>query len=106
VQDRGSRISEDAHGYFIEAYVPEHEKDNVRMSINPDRAVLSGRRHFNDTAEDGNKHLATNNFQTFREEFKFQRPVTSVGMTREREGDYIRFFIPKLEALSFDDEPT
>jgi HSP20 family molecular chaperone IbpA len=106
VQDRGSRVSEDPSGYYIEAYVPEHEKDNVRLSITPERAVLSGKRKFNDVAEADNKSVATNNFQTFREEFKFTRPVTSEGMTREREGDYIRFFIPKLEAFEFDESSS
>lgn len=103
VQDRGSRVSEDPRGYYIEAYVPEHEKDNVRLSISPEKAVLSGKRKFNDETETDNKTVATNNFQTFREEFKFTRPVTSAGMTREREGDYIRFFIPKMEAFDFDE---
>ncbi len=104
VQDRGSRISEDPNGYYIEAYVPEHEKDNVRLSITNDKAVLSGQRKFNDSVDEGQKRMATNNFQTFREEFKFTRPVSSQGMTREREGDYIRFFIPKMEAMRFDEE--
>ncbi len=104
VQDRGSRISEANNGYFIEAYAPEHEKDNVKLSILNDRAVVSGKRKFQDTAQDNEKTTSTNNFQTFREEFKFSRPVTTHGMTREREGDYIRFFIPKLEAIRFDEE--
>ena len=104
VQDRGSRMSEDPNGYYIEAYAPEHEQENLRMSVTNGIAVLSGQRRFNDTADEGQKKIATNSFQTFREEFKFTRPVASDGMTREREGDYIRFFIPKLEAYRFDEE--
>lgn len=104
VQDRGSRVSESNDGYVIEAYVPEHEKDNIRMSIANNRAVLSGKRKFQDSVEEGIKKMSTNNFQTFHEEFKFERPVASEGMTRERQGDYVRFFIPKLEALRFDEE--
>jgi len=104
VQDRGSRISEAHNGYFIEAFAPEHEKDNVKLSILNDRAVVSGKRKFQDSSENEEKITSTNNFQTFREEFRFSRPVTTHGMTREREGDYIRFFIPKLEAIRFDEE--
>lgn len=104
VQDRGSRVSEVNNGYVIEAYAPEHEKDNIRMSVANNRATLSGKRKFQDSVEEGMKKISTNNFQTFHEEFKFERPVASEGMTRERQGDYVRFFIPKLEALRFDEE--
>ncbi|AZZ36241.1 hypothetical protein CIK05_05360 [Bdellovibrio sp. qaytius] len=104
VQDRGSRVSEHNDGYVIEAYAPEHEKDNLRMSVANNRATISGKRKFQDSVEDGIKKSSTNNFQTFHEEFKFDRPVVSEGMTREREGDYVRFFIPKLEAMKFEEE--
>lgn len=104
VQDRGSRVSESNDGYVIEAYAPEHEKDNIRMSVANNRATLSGKRKFQDSVEDGMKKMSTNNFQTFHEEFKFERPVASEGMTRERQGDYVKFFIPKLESLRFDEE--
>lgn len=43
--------------------------------------------------------MQTSNYQSFREEFKFAKPVIVDGMTRERVGDYVRFSIPKLEAL-------
>lgn len=104
VQDRGSRISESSNGYTIKAYVPEHEKDNLRMAVANDRAVLSGKRKFQDSVEDEDKKISTNNFQTFHEEFKFDRPVVSEGITRERDGEFIKFFIPKLESVRFDEE--
>lgn len=104
VQDRGSRVSEMNDGYVIEAYAPEHEKDNLRMSVANNRATISGKRKFQDSVDEGMKKTSTNNFQTFHEEFKFERPVASEGMTRERQGDYVRFFIPKLESLRFDEE--
>lgn len=104
VQDRGSRVSEMNDGYVIEAYAPEHEKDNLRMSVANNRATISGKRKFQDSVDEGIKKTSTNNFQTFHEEFKFERPVASEGMTRERQGDYVKFFIPKLESLRFDEE--
>lgn len=106
VQDRGSRVSESSQGYIIEAYAPEHEKDNLRVSIQRNKAVVSGQRKFADQAEDGNKNMSTHNFQSFREEFKFDRPVSQDGMTRERIGDYIRFSIPKLEAVENPDDKS
>lgn len=48
--------------------------------------------------------MQTSNYQSFREEFKFTRPVTSDGMTRERSGDFVRFSIPKLEAVQYPTE--
>ncbi len=104
VQDRGSQISERSDGYEIQAYVPEHEKDNLRVTIQNDKAIISGKRKFKDAIETEDKKISTNNFQTFHEEFKLGRPVSTAGMTREREGDYIKFFIPKLESIKFDEE--
>ncbi len=103
VQDRGSRISENGNMYVIEAYAPEHEQSNLRVSVQQNKAVISGQRKHADQVDQGNKKISTNNFQTFREEFKFDRPVSHEGMTRERIGDYVRFEIPKLEAIEDPD---
>jgi HSP20 family molecular chaperone IbpA len=97
VVDRGSTISEAHDGYFIEAYAPENEKDSIRVSILNDKAVISGKRKFQDSATDNVKSISTNNFQTYREEFKLQSPVMTNGMTRERDGDFVKFFIPKIQ---------
>ncbi len=98
VKDRGNTLTEDMRGYYIDAYAPEHEKAGVRVSITHDKAVISGsRKAQNEETRDKGK-VVTNNFQTFREEFKFGSPVAADGMTRQREGDYIRFFIPKISA--------
>lgn len=60
--------------------------------------MISGQRKFIDTAEDETKKINTNNYQSFREEFKLSSPVSHEGMTRERFGDYVRFSIPKINA--------
>lgn len=99
VQNRGSRVSENRNQYVIEAYAPEHEKDNLKVSVQRNKAIISGKRQFGDTADLGERKLSTNNFQSFREEFKFNKPVSHDGMTRERVGDYVRFTIPKLESI-------
>ncbi len=57
--------------------------------------MISGKRKFQDTAADDTKFISTNNFQTYREEFKLNSPVAANGITRERDGDYVKFFIPK-----------
>lgn len=100
VQDRGSRIFEDSGSYFIEAYLPEHEKDNVKIVVQKDKATVQGQRAFKDTFDEGGKKVSTNSYQTFREEFSFDQPVITDGMTRERDGDWVRISIPKM--LNFE----
>lgn len=106
VQNRGSRVVEKKHNYVIEAYAPAHEKENIQVSVHRDKAIVSGKRKFGDSTEDENKKISTNNFQTFREEFKFNRPVSNEGMTRERNGDYVRFTIPKLESIDKSEDKS
>ncbi|MFN9068795.1 MAG: hypothetical protein ACK5V3_16330, partial [Bdellovibrionales bacterium] len=96
IQDRGSRFSESSEAYIIKAYVPEHEKDSVRVAVDKNKAVISGQRKFNDKIEDEIRKVSTDNYQSFREEFKFDRPVITEAMDRDRQGDYIIFRIPKL----------
>lgn len=101
VQDRGSSLSEDSRYYVLEAYVPNHEKDMVNVVIEKDRAVVQGQRAFKDQFQDENKKVSTQNYQTFREEFGFDKPVLMEGVARERSGDYMIITIPKL--INFGD---
>lgn len=106
VQDRGSRLTNDGDNYVIEAYAPENEQNNLRVSVQSNRAVISGQRKSSAEAEQGSKKISTNSYQTFREEFKFDKPVAQEGMTRERVGDFIRFTIPKLEMIKGAEEES
>jgi len=99
VQDRGSKMTNDGDKYVIEAYAPEGEQNDLRVSVQSNKAIISGQRKNSAEIEQGSKKITTNNFQTFREEFKFDKPVSHDGMTRERVGDFIRFSIPKLETI-------
>lgn len=103
VQDRGSQMSEGSDGYTIEAYSPEYEKDQIHVTVQNNKAVVSGHRKFQDHAAEDNKKISTNNYQSFREEFEFGSPVASNSMTQERSGDYIRVFVPKLSGMDFSE---
>ena len=103
VQDRGSQMSEGSDGYTIEAYSPEYEKDQIHVTVQNNKAVVSGHRKFQDQASEDNKKISTNNYQSFREEFEFGSPVASNSMTQERSGDYIRVFVPKLSGMDFNE---
>ncbi|MGZ3774222.1 MAG: Hsp20/alpha crystallin family protein [Pseudobdellovibrionaceae bacterium] len=95
IEDRGSVLQESPNFYILKAFVPEHEKDAVKVSIQNDKAVVSGQRSFKDRVENEDKTFTSSSFQTFREEFPFEKPVITEGMTRERQGDWIVFQIPK-----------
>jgi HSP20 family molecular chaperone IbpA len=95
VEDRGSYLRENPDFYVLRAYVPEHEKDVVKVTIQNDKATISGQRSFKDRLEDDGKIVSSANFQTFREEFPFEKPVITEGMTRERQGDWVVYQIPK-----------
>lgn len=100
VQDRGSHINEHSDYYVLEAYVPVHEKDDVKVIIEKDKAVVSGQRAFKEKFADEEKKVASSSYQTFREEFELGKPVIMEGVGRERSGDYVIFTIPKLNNLS------
>jgi HSP20 family molecular chaperone IbpA len=103
VQDRGSQLSEGSDGYTIEAYSPEYEKDQIHVTVQNNKAVVSGHRKFQDQAMEDNKKISTNNYQSFREEFQFDSPVASDAMTQERSGDFISVYIPKLSSIDFSE---
>lgn len=100
VQDRGSELNENRHFYVLKAYVPEHEKENVNVIIQKDKATISTQRQFNQELEDEDgKKITTNSAQTLREEFQFDSPIISEGVARERSGDYVFVTIPKLQSF-------
>jgi HSP20 family molecular chaperone IbpA len=100
VQDRGSRMSETPYSYVIEAYVPEHEKDAVKVTVEKGRATVQGQRAFKDKFDTDEKKVSTATYQSFREEFPFDKPVATEGMTRERDGDYMVITVPKIQNIS------
>lgn len=94
VQNRGTTLEDNGDVYVLRTFVPEHEKDSVKVSIQKDKATVSGTRSFKDKLEDGNKTVSTSSYQTFREDLPFDKPIISEGMTRQREGDWIVYKIP------------
>lgn len=102
LEDRNSRMQETSNLYIIKAFVPEHEKENVKVSVQKDKVTISGQRSFQDKVEDDDsgKITSSSSFQSFREEFPFTEPVITQGMTRERDGDWVIFEIPKLSAYA------
>lgn len=101
VEDRGSRLLESPSFYFVEAYAPEHEKDDIRVVLEKDRVIVQGQRSFQDKLEtDSGKKVSASSFQSFREELPLEKPISNYGVSRERDGDWIRLTVPKLTGFS------
>lgn len=101
VQDRGSELNETSHYYVLDAYVPEHEKEDIKVVLEKNRAVVQGQRSFKDRFEqEEGKKVASESYQSFREEFPFDKPVMIEGASRERNGDWLRIIVPKLASYS------
>lgn len=101
IQDRGNELSEDRHFYVLKAYVPEHEKDNINVIVQKDKATIATQRMFKENLndEEQGRKISTNTAQTMREEFSFDKPIITEGIARERSGDYIFVTIPKLQSF-------
>lgn len=101
VQNRGSDMQETRYNYVIHAYVPDHEKDAIHVTVDKNKAVVHGQRSFQDRLEDADgKKVSSSSYQTFREEFAFEKPIIPEAMTRERQGDWIQIVVPKLNTYS------
>lgn len=101
VEDRGSHMRESPDFYVLKAFVPEHEKDSVRVTVKSDGVQVSGNRAFKDAIDEGDKKSSTSTFQSFKEDFPFEKPVVTEGMTRERDGDWMVYTIPKLASMKY-----
>ncbi|MFN8944530.1 MAG: Hsp20 family protein [Pseudobdellovibrionaceae bacterium] len=97
VYDRGSTMREDADFYYLNAYVPFHEKDHVKVVVQKDKVTVAGKRSFSDKVEAEGKNLRSESYQSFNEEFLFGSPIISEGMTRVRNGEFVEYKIPKLK---------
>jgi HSP20 family molecular chaperone IbpA len=100
IENRDSRFNETLSAYVLEAFIPEHEKNNITIRVQPDKITLQGLRGFQDSVMDDNRTLSTSSSQSFREEFKFDTPVIAKAALQERDGDYVRVTIPKVNSLS------
>ncbi len=91
-----AQVSETDTHYFIKAEVPEHEKDNVKLFVHDDKAVIQGHRKFQDEINEPEGRLNTSNYQTFRQEIPLERPVHEKLVKRTWENGILTLKIPKV----------
>lgn len=100
VQETDARIRETPSSYILETRIPQHERNNIKVKVQDDKAVISGTRSFVDKIDEGDRALSTNSYQTYKEEFRFEKPVASKAIIQERDGDYLKVIIPKMGSLN------
>lgn len=88
-------IEESDSHYFINTVVPEHEKDNVKMHVKDGKVIVQGSRRYEDQIQDAGAKLATNNYQTFREEIPLERPVHEKLAERSYANGILTLKVPK-----------
>ncbi|RYZ68565.1 MAG: Hsp20/alpha crystallin family protein, partial [Proteobacteria bacterium] len=82
--------------YELTAKVAPHEKDNVQVRVRDGKVTLSAARKFEQSFEDKGVRASTNSQQTFRQEFKLDKPAdTKHVVTQISEDGSIRALIPK-----------
>ncbi|MGE3759197.1 MAG: Hsp20 family protein [Pseudobdellovibrionaceae bacterium] len=90
-----AQVEETDTHYYIKAQVPEHEKDSIKIHVKNDMAVIQGNRRFEDKVQGENARVTTNNYQTFREEFKLEHPVREKMAERFWQNGILTYKIPK-----------
>ncbi len=83
VQDLGAEMSDDGPMYQVALKVPEHELKNIKVHVQPDRITVSGARKFEKELDYEGEKIATNNYQTIRQEFQLPTPADKDLVRRE-----------------------
>ena len=97
VKAANASLSEHSGQYVFEAEVPAHEVKNIKVTVLKDRIVLSGERAFADEVAQGPHKVSAHNYQTFREEFKLDKPILEKHVQHEYANGIYRVTIPKLQ---------
>ena len=93
-----AELIESENFYTLKAQIPEHEKKNIDVKVQKDSIVLAGNREFNEKLEsdDKNQKIQSNNYQSYRQEFKINFPIYERAITQTYEGGVLTVTIPKL----------
>jgi HSP20 family molecular chaperone IbpA len=90
-----AQIKDTGDHYVIETKIPEHEKDNVKVIVHGDKVIVQGQRRFEDEVDDKDSHIATHNFQSYRQEIPLEHPVREKFIQKNYENGMLKIRIPK-----------
>ncbi len=94
VRDRGDY-------YTVEARVPEHEREHLKVTLRGNSVVVSGARRNEEKLsldEGGSRQVSS--FQTYQETLPLDWPVEPKGMLQEFDGDRLIVTLPKKGAYT------
>lgn len=88
-------LSESSDMYELRAKIPEKEKDTVKVIVKEDKIVLQGQRRYNDQVNDANHKVATESYQSFREEIPLNHKVQERNIFSEWKDGVLTMKLPK-----------
>jgi HSP20 family molecular chaperone IbpA len=97
LKDPQARIEDTGDGYLIRAHIPEHEQEQVKVSIRGQSIVVSGQRRNQEKVERApGETLSTASFESFSQTLPIQAPVNAKELIRFFEGDELVAWVPKF----------
>jgi HSP20 family molecular chaperone IbpA len=97
MQSFDGHLEDNPTSYVLRAKVAPHEKANLQVHVEKDKVTLAASRSYQDKFKDDDSKIATNSFQTYRQEFKFDEPVHADRIVKRVESDgQVTVTIPKI----------
>ncbi len=98
--DLDAELTEIDDAFILTARVPEHEQSSVKATVQGNQIVLTGTRRAEDREELGEgRQRSTSSFQSFRETFAVDWPVSHASILRETDGELLTFIFPKRAGM-------
>ena len=94
--DPKSEFNETDTAYILKTHIPSYDEKSIHINVQKDKVSVQGNHSFKDELNDEQRKVASQQYQSFREEFQFSHPVVEKAIFQEREGDIVTVTIPKL----------
>ncbi|MCB9072729.1 MAG: Hsp20 family protein [Bdellovibrionaceae bacterium] len=95
VQDLGAKMEDKGSHYEVRLKVPEHELKNFKVHVKEDSIMVAGARRHEEELKFKGEKLATNNFQTIKQEFALGSPVDHKQVQKEYKDGFLFVTAPK-----------
>ena len=101
LSDLDAQFAEGEAFYEVKVKVPEHEMQNFRVTVQPDKVTLASSRQHEQYYKKQNEKIATNNNQTIRQEFTLKQPAEHEQIVKSYENGILTVTIPKKGFYKF-----
>jgi HSP20 family molecular chaperone IbpA len=96
-QSFDSVVKEDENFVYVQAQIPEHEKDNVNVRVKKNQLIITGQRAFEDRIKKSDRVLTANNYQSFREIVPLKTEVATKHVERFYDNGTLTIRVPKIK---------